>query len=63
LAKKRGEVTELHAKPRKVNPTAPVRIGIVLPRDLVVKLKMQAFESGVTLQKLASEILKKHLEK
>jgi hypothetical protein len=63
LAKKRGDVKELHGKPRKLNPEAPVRVGIVLPRDLVAKLKMQAFDAGVTLQKHASEILKKHLEK
>lgn len=61
MAKKRGAVTELHGKPRKMNPDAKKRIAIVLSASLVAKLKIQAYESGQTLQRYASDIFTKHL--
>lgn len=63
MAKKSGTVSELHGKPRKMNPDAKRRIAIVLSAALVTKLKINAYESGQTLQKYASDIFTKHLEK
>lgn len=61
MAKKRGAVTELHSKPRKMNPDAMKRIAIVLPANLVLKLKIKAYESGGTLQRYVSDLLTKQL--
>jgi predicted DNA binding CopG/RHH family protein len=61
LAKKRGTVSELHGKPRKMNPDAKKRIAIVLSAALVDKLKINAINTGVTLQRYVSDIVTKHL--
>jgi len=63
LAKKRGKVTELHSTPRKTNDDVRRRVVLMLQADLVIKLKTKAFEAHQSVQKFASEILTKHLEK
>jgi predicted DNA binding CopG/RHH family protein len=64
LAKKRvQEPVELHSKPRKMNPDAKKRIAVIIKSELVLKLKIKAYESGQTLQTYVSDIITKHLEK
>ena len=61
MAKKGAPVTELHSKPRKINPEGKKRIAIVLTNALVMKLKIRSYETGATLQKYVSDVLTKHL--
>jgi hypothetical protein len=67
LAKKRASkaATELHnasGLARKENEEAPRRIAVILSAKLAFKLKMQAYENHVTMQRYISDIVTNHLK-